>query len=279
MQSLSHIRQLLTDRGLRPKHRLGQNFLYDKNQLERLFRAADVQPGDLVLEVGPGTGTLTETLLERWAEVIACEIDPAMAQIVSDELGANPKLHLIQADCLDKQRRLNTQVIAQLGDRPFKLVANLPYQVASPLISALLMDHPRCLGLFVTIQMEVAQRLMAKPSTKEYGPLSIIVQTMASVEMIGTLSPSCFWPPPEVTSSMVAIHPRSGRFSGHGHGHDFAKFITSLFTMRRKQLGTTLGRDRTDWPDGVSPSQRPEELAVDQLLALWRSGAKLKRAK
>jgi 16S rRNA (adenine1518-N6/adenine1519-N6)-dimethyltransferase len=236
-----------------------------------------------VLEVGPGTGTLTEALLERGAQVIACEIDPALADIVQQRLGSNPHLHLIVCDALEKDRRLNSRVIELLKERPFKLVANLPYQVASPLMCALLMDHPvrggqGCVGQFVTIQKEVAQRLLAKPSTKDYGPLTIIVRSLADVEMIGTLSPSCFWPPPQVTSAMVAITPtrRASQFTGEAR--DFAAFITSLFTKRRKQLGTTFGRDRTVWPKGVMPSQRPEELTFEQLIALWQTGMKPRRA-
>jgi 16S rRNA (adenine1518-N6/adenine1519-N6)-dimethyltransferase len=268
MQTLSEIRQLLAERGMRPKHRLGQNFLHDKNQLERLLNAANVKPGNLVLEVGPGTGTLTEALLERGAEVIACEVDPAMADIVATRLDEQSHLHLIVGDALQR-RRLSPQIMAALAGREFKLVANLPYQIASPLISALLTDHHvrGCAGLFITIQKEVADRLLAEPSTKAYGPLTIIVQALADVELIGTLSPSCFWPPPEVTSAMVQVIPRSSQFTGEAR--DFARFVVDLFTKRRKQLGTIFGRKRTDWPEGVTPNQRPEELTVGQLIALW----------
>lgn len=273
MQTLSEIRQLLAERGLKPKHRLGQNFLHDKNQITKLLDAARLRPGELVLEVGPGTGALTEGLLERGAQVVACELDRDLADLVEARLG--DRITLIRGDALAKQRQLNPTLVEALAGRPFKLVANLPYQVASPLIGALLIDHPppACVGQFVTIQREVAERLMAKPSTKEYGPLSIIVQALATVERISMLSPSCFWPQPEVTSAMVAIEPHrlKGRKSlSSAEARDFAAFITRLFTKRRKQLGTTFGRARTDWPEGVTANRRPEALSVEQLVALWR---------
>lgn len=297
LQTLTEIRQLLAERGLRPKHRLGQNFLHDKNQLIKLLDEAQVNRGDLVVEVGPGTGTLTSALLERGAEVIACEIDADMAAIIEEVFasqieGGNQSarrragsLRLIRGDALEKGRRLNAQVSEALGDRAFKLVANLPYQIASGLMAALLIEHAPheaqpaksqtagCIGQFVTIQREVADRLLARPGTKEYGPLTIIVQALAEVKKIGTLSPACFWPPPEVTSAMVAIRPRQFPLS-RDERRAFAQFVTQLFTKRRKQLGAILGRATPTWPDGVLPDQRPEALAVDQLIELWRLHSK-----
>lgn len=263
MQSISEIRALLRERGLRPKRRLGQNFLHDKNQLSKLVAAAGVEAGEVVLEVGPGTGTLTETLVEAGAEVVACEIDADLASIVRDRLGE--QITLIEGDCIEKGRRLDARVRDALGGRPFRLVANLPYQVASPLMVALLLEHPECRGQYVSIQREVADRLLARPGTKAYGPLGIIVQALATVERIAILKPTSFWPQPAVTSAMVAIRPDTGRTLADPAA--FARFVTELFGKRRKQLGTIFGRDRA-WPDGVVPEQRPETLSVDQLIEL-----------
>jgi 16S rRNA (adenine1518-N6/adenine1519-N6)-dimethyltransferase len=285
VQTLSEIRQLLAERGLKPKHRLGQNFLHDKNQIAKLVDAAQIKPGDLVLEVGPGTGTLTEALLEHGAEVVACELDQDLAAIIEDRFAAclmpqaaspKPLLTLVRGDALAKQRQLNPDILQLIANRAFKLVANLPYQIASPLISTLLIDHPNCAGQCVTIQKEVADRLIAKPSTKEYGSLSIIVQALAEVSRIGTLGPSCFWPPPEVTSVMVAIVPKGEQRTlvTSEAKRDFARFVIELFTKRRKQLGTIFGRSRLDWPPpqfGISPDLRPEALTVEQLIQLWRT--------
>lgn len=265
MQTIADIRRLLEERGLRPKHRLGQNFLHDQNQLRKLLDAADVSPDDLILEVGPGTGTLTEALVERGAEVIACEIDPDMASIVESRLGG--RITLIRADVLAGKHELNTDVLDAVADRRFKLVANLPYGVASPLMINLLVAVPHCTGQFVTIQKEVAERITADPGTKAYGPLTVVIRALADVEHIATLSPRCFWPPPQVTSAMIAIRPRPG------HGIDdprgFARFVSGLFSRRRKQLGSVLGRD-APLPEGVSHDQRPESLTASQFREFWR---------
>lgn len=266
MQTLSEIRALLADRGLRPRHRLGQHFLHDKNLLGRLVEAAQLEPGDVVLEVGPGTGTLTEALVDADARVVACEIDPALASIVADRLG--DRVQLVEGDCLHHGRSLNPVVVKALAGRPFKLVANLPFQVAGTLMGTLLVHHPQCRGQFVTIQKEVADRLGAGPGTKNYGALAIVVQGLAEVRRVADLPPTCFWPQPKVTSSMFAVRPRTDH--GVEDAESFAEFVARLFTHRRKQLGTILGRDTARWPEAVTPDLRPESLRVDQIVALWR---------
>ena len=277
MQTLSEIRSILAERGLRPKRRLGQHFLHDKNILAKLVDAAKLQGPELVLEIGPGTGTLTEALIEAGAEVLTCEIDADLASITEDRF--SDCVRLIRSDCLDAHRRLNPQIVEALGDQPFKLVANLSYQIASPLICALLIDHPTCIGLYVTIQREVADRILADPSTKEYGPLTIIVGAFADVKRICTVKPSCFWPQPKVESAMVSILPSPLGRGVRGEGssaldttqqrRDFARFVTQLFTKRRKQLGTILGRD-CEWPAGVTADLRPEALRVERIVTLWQ---------
>jgi 16S rRNA (adenine1518-N6/adenine1519-N6)-dimethyltransferase len=290
MQSIAVIRSLLESRGLRPKHRLGQNFLHDHNHLRNLVARAGVESGDVVLEVGPGTGTLTEALLEAGAEVIAGELDPDMAAILRERIGDD--IALIEADALDRGRTLNPAILDALAGRPFKLVANLPYQAASPLMSCLVIDHApdgvggaarggACLGQWVTIQKEVADRLVAPPGNKTYGPLGIIIQALAEVDRFAVVPPACFWPQPKVTSAMVEILPRSLDPAPATDGDSaatilataderraFARFITDLFSKRRKQLGAVFGRTRP-FPDGVDPADRPERLAVTQLVELF----------
>ena len=178
MQDIATIRSLLDSRGLRPKHRFGQNFLHDPGAMRTILQAAGVHPGETILEVGPGTGTLTETLLEAGARVVACELDRDMAAIVRDRLGA--RITLVEGDCLQDKHTLNPVLLQALGG-PFRMVANLPYAAATPLIASLLENHPECGGMVVTIQREVADRLTARPDTSEIGPLTITAQLLATV--------------------------------------------------------------------------------------------------
>ncbi len=264
---------MLEERGLAPRKALGQNFLIDKNLITKLIDAAKVHPGDLVLEIGPGTGTLTEAMLSRGCTVIACELDHGLAAMLVERAPSIPNganLRVIEGDCLDG-RALNPAVAQALGDCPFSLVANLPYNAATPLMMALLLNHPRCDKLAVTIQKEVVDRLVANPGSKDYGTLGILCQALAKVTSIAKLPKECFWPQPDVTSAMVLLErlpiPRTA------DGAALATFCQSLFSKRRKQLGAILGR-AVPWPAGIRPEQRPEELTIEQfeLLRLAAAG-------
>jgi len=255
---------MLTARGLSPRHKLGQNFLHDHNILGKLVDAAEVSSGDLVLEIGPGTGTLTETLVARGCEVIACELDSGLADLIEERLGN--KVTLIRGDCMSK-RTLNPDVLSAINHRPFKLVANLPYQVASPLMVELFTSCKNCEGQFVTIQYEVAQRLLADVDSDDWGVLSILVQRLADVALITKAPPTCFWPQPKVVSACVALLPKAER--SDVDDERFSTFVTSLFAKRRKQLGTILGRG-TELPEDVSPDARPSTLSIEQLERLFK---------
>jgi 16S rRNA (adenine1518-N6/adenine1519-N6)-dimethyltransferase len=281
VQDLARIKQLLAAHGLQPRHRFGQNFLHETTRIERLVDASGVTEGDLVLEVGPGTGALTEVLLARGCRVVACELDHGLADLIEQEIvpEAGGRLTLVRGDCLERGRRLAPAVREALGGEPFRLVANLPYQAASPLMAELAMHHPDCRGQFVTVQKEVADRLVAGPGGGGYGTLTAIVQAVAGVERLEVLPPGCFWPPPKVTSATLAVRPRADaevpeaiRASlGHGdreHREAFARFVTGLFSKRRKQLGSILGRDRA-WPAGIDPEARPERLSPEELATLF----------
>ncbi len=264
MQTLTEIRQLLAARGIRPKHRLGQNFLHDHNQLRRIVAAGSVAPGDLVLEVGPGTGTLTETLVDAGAEVVCSELDEDMAAIVESRLG--DRITLVRGDCLDRARHLSPAILDALAGRPFKLVANLPYQAATPLMMDLLVRRPSCRGQVALIQKEVADRLAAGPGGREYGPISVLTAMLGSIERVSTVPPGCFWPAPKVTSAVVSITPRPDH--GIADPEAFGDFVGELFRTRRKQLGATLARMGLSPPEGLDPTARPESLSPQALLDL-----------
>ena len=284
MQTLSEMKELLAEHGIRPKHRYGQNFLHDQNQVRRLIEASGVGAGDLVLEIGPGTGTLTETLIERGVQVIACEIDPDMAAIVEDRLSdaiARDQLRVFVGDCLASKHALNTQLLDVLSGRSFRLVANLPYSITSPLIGTVIENHWRseeeldgCEGMYVTVQKEAADRILGPCGTKEYGPLSVLVNLFTKARKIATVPASCFWPEPKVTSAMVAIEPVDDDVKIHDLNaidrRAFAAFLLRLFQSRRKQLGRILGR-HVVLPDGIDAMQRPESLTPRELVVLFRS--------
>lgn len=276
MQTLSQIRELLDRAGHPPKKSLGQNFLIDRNLVAKLLDAATVAPGDLVLEIGPGTGTLTQGLLDRGAHVVACELDTGLARVLRETLGAEHPDHftLVEGDCLESKRAMNAEVVSLLGDRPFSLVANLPYHAATPLMMTLMTRHPACSGMFVTIQTEVVERLGGRPGTKEYGSISVVAQHLGRVERIARLPPECFWPRPEVTSAMMGWRRDPSVPADPAWWVRLAEVTQTLFQSRRKQLGKPArqiaGADFA-WPPGVEPTQRIEDLDVAQMTALARA--------
>ena len=280
MQSVSQIRALLAERGLRPKRSLGQNFLIDQNLIRKLVDAAGVAAGDVVLEVGPGTGTLTEELLARGCRVVASELDDGLADLLEEraeemarESGGQVRgagLTVVRGDCLKSKREINPAVLEAIGEGPFSLVANLPYGAATPLLLTLLMDHPRCGVMAVTIQREVADRLLADTGTKEYGLLSVMAQALARVERLATLPPSCFWPAPEVSSAMVVLRRRGADEAITDDPAALRETCERLFASRRKQIGGVLGRD-AKLPEGVTPTMRAEELTPGQLVEIGKA--------
>jgi len=270
-QTLSDIQKLLAARGIFPKKRLGQNFLHDGNHMAKIIAAAEIGDGDVVLEVGPGTGALTERLVEAGARVVAVEIDTDMQSILEERLGDQITLHL--GDALEGKHAINPAVIdllKSLGQGscpPFKLVANLPYNIASPLLANLALDHPAMSDAVVMIQKEVADRLLSPPGTKAYGPLGILLQAIFEISRVGVLKPGCFYPPPSIDSAVVALRRRATPICADPKA--FSALLHELFSKRRKQLGAILGRN-TPLPEGVDASMRPEQLSVAQLDAIER---------
>lgn len=278
-QTQTQIRALLAAAGVAPRRRLGQNFLVDLNLMRKLVAAADLKPADVILEVGAGTGSLTEMLLEHGVRVVAIEIDRGLQTILRERLADHPRCTLIQADALAGKHQVNPLVLKTLEDRPpqaggaRKLVANLPYQIATPLLAELLVSGPALGRLTCTIQREVGERLGAQPRTNAYGPLSVIVQTVASVELVAILPRTAFWPRPDVESLMISIRPRPAEQIEVDDVADFARFVHRGFLHRRKMLRRIV----RDWDlldalaafklAGVNPDARPEELTP----ADWRA--------
>lgn len=253
-QTLSYLRNLFDERGLHPKNKLGQNFLIDLNLIDLLVRSADLSPDDIVLEVGSGTGSLTVRLLEQAGAVVSVEIDPAFG-IMTDEAvhEHRDRVALIQGDALKNKNHLNPDVLAAVAELKqrtrcpqFKLVANLPYAVAVPVISNVLLSDLNPERIVVTVQWELAERMTATASTKPYGALAVMMQSLADVNVVRRLPPTVFWPRPQVDSAIMLIRPNAEKRAHVGDVMRFRHFLRDLYVHRRKNLRGAL----VSLPDG-----------------------------
>ena len=273
-QTKHEIEALLAEAGSQPRHRFGQNFMIDQNLVRLVADAGRLDTADVVFEVGPGTGTLTEELLERAGRVVAVEIDRDLAALLRSRFGDRPGFTLIEGDALAGKHELNPDLIAVLREaagRPRKLVANLPYNIASPLVVDLLINGVDLLAF--TVQMEVAARLRAAAGTEEYGPLTVIVQMLSRVEVLRTLPPQAFWPAPKIESALVRVT-REDRLGSRAPR--FSRFVQKVFSFRRKTLRKALVEaglesDRLLSATGFDPQLRPEAFTPEQFLALFEA--------
>ena len=276
MQTLSQIQAMLAAAGTQPKKRFGQNFLHDHNQLRKIVEAARLSQNDVVLEVGAGTGTLTEAVLETGARVLAVEIDDDLVGILHQQVGdANDRWRLVHADVLAGKYQVNPAMLEALADfagetKTYSLVANLPYNVASPLLVNLAMVESMVMKqAVVMLQHEVVERLVAGPAVpgghRLYGPLGIVLQAMYDIEVVTRLPPSCFYPQPKVASSVARLVRRPVALTKDVVG--FSDLVHHLFGKRRKQLGTILGREKVLLA-GMDSTARPETLSIEQIEAL-----------
>jgi 16S rRNA (adenine1518-N6/adenine1519-N6)-dimethyltransferase len=265
------VRTLASTLGIRPTKTLGQNFLHDANTIRRIVRTADLQPDDVVLEVGPGLGSLTLGLLPSVQRVVAVEIDPVLAAAlpatVADRLPDHAdRLEVVRADAL--------RIDSVPGPPPTALVANLPYNVAVPVVLHLLETLPSLRTVLVMVQAEVADRLAAGPGSRTYGVPSVKAAWYADVRRAGSIGRAVFWPAPNVDSGLVAMTRREPPA-----GVDRAALFTlvdAAFAQRRKTLRAALAgwagsadrAERVLRAAGVDPKARGEALAVDQYVAI-----------
>jgi len=201
--SPSRTREIVEGHSFNLKKNFGQNFLIDSNILESIADSAEVDKEDCVLEIGPGIGSLTQVLAERCRQVVAVEIDRNLIPILKETLGDYENIEIIQADILKAD--IDTLIEEKNNGKPIKVVANLPYYITTPIIMDLLENKRKVESMTIMVQKEVAERMQAKPSTKEYGALSIAVQYYcdAAVDMI--VQPSCFMPRPKVASAVITL--------------------------------------------------------------------------
>lgn len=242
-QTISYLTKRFQEVGLEPDSRHGQNFLIDLNLVQLLVRRADLCEKDVVLEVGTGTGSLTAMLAEKAAAVVTVEIDAHLYQLASEALAKFDNITMLQHDALKNKNQIAPPVIdavkQQLSAGPdcrFKLAANLPYNIATPLISNLLLTEVVPDSMTVTIQKELADRITARPSTKDYSALSVWVQSVCDVEIVRILPPSVFWPRPKVQSAIIHLDHSPEKRARIADVEFFHTFVRSMFFHRRKFL-------------------------------------------
>jgi 16S rRNA (adenine1518-N6/adenine1519-N6)-dimethyltransferase len=294
-QTLSYLRNLFEERGLKPKNKLGQNFLIDLNLLDVLVKAAELTKNDVVLEVGTGTGSLTVRLAQEAAAVLGIEIDAAFIDLTREATAQRTNVYLLHEDVLKNKNELNRQLFTALdevlrrsnlelgsGATRLKLVANLPYAAATPVIGNLLLTELPLERMVVTVQWEIAERLTAQPGTKDYGALAVLVQSVADVEILRRLPPAVFWPRPQVASAFVLIKPDAIKRRQVGNVVRFRNFLRDLYVHRRKNLRGALAgwpsgrRDKADVDRlladlGIAGDLRAEQLDIEQHLRLCRA--------
>lgn len=269
--TLNEMRRVLAERGIALTRSLGQTFLFDGNQLRRIVAFAQLAPGDECLEIGPGLGPLTELLLAAAGKVIAIEKDHRLVECLRERFCHQSKLELIEADALEYLRE------SDVDWRSWKLVANLPYSVASPILVELAQQPLGPATMVVTVQLEVARRLMAKPGSADYGTLTLLVQ--ASYEPKGwfRIPSTCFYPEPKVDSACVRLDRRQSELVPFAASECFRSLVRLTFEQRRKMMFKVL---KAKWnaeqlqqafaAAGLDHRVRPEEVSLSQFAELAR---------
>jgi len=277
---LSEMKQFLAASGVQLTKSLGQNFLHDGNQLRRIVKAAQLDPADKVLEIGPGLGPLTELLIQAAGSVLAIEKDARLVRILQERfssalMGASSNsasgLRLVEDDALEYLRR---QPCDWSG---WKLVSNLPYTVASPILVELAQSESGPNRMVATLQLEVARRLMAGSGDPDYGILTLLVQLDYQPLESFKIPASCFFPAPQVDSACVVLVRRSQPLLSSGMRKPFASLVKRSFSQRRKMMAKLL---KADWPTAtvdsafaaltLSPQVRAEDVSLEQFVTLTR---------
>lgn len=262
------MREILTARGIQLTKSLGQNFLHDQNQLRRIIAAAQLSGDDKVLEIGPGLGPLTELLLEDAGHVLAIEKDTRLGGLLHERF-ENPKFELLQADALEFLK-------SETRDwSDWKVVSNLPYSVASPILVELACGARAPKRIVATLQWEVARRLAACPGCADYGVLTLLIQLDFEVRETFKIPASCFFPEPDVDSACVVLERREHPLLPEDMRGDFIRIVKRAFSQRRKMIFKLL---KQDWPEEklkiafaqlkISAQERAEKLGLEQFIEL-----------
>jgi 16S rRNA (adenine1518-N6/adenine1519-N6)-dimethyltransferase len=271
------VRSLLAEHGIHPKKSLGQNFLVDPNTARRIVRLAEVRAGDVVLEIGPGLGSLTLALAAQGAEVVALEIDARLAGVLVSVLESAGVSEHVRVEVADACEADLPGLLA--SPDPVSCVSNLPYNVAVPVVVRLLEEAPSVERILVMVQREVGERLAAGPGDPLYGAVSVKVAYYAEASVVGTVPPSVFVPRPKVDSALVRLRRRAEPPVTVPSTGDLFVLVRAGFGQRRKMLRRSLqpvlGGRTTEVLEaaGVAPTDRAESLGLDEWAAVARSAA------
>ncbi len=236
-------KEILDRYGLRLSRRLGQNFLVDHNIIEIIIRVANIGENDTILEIGPGIGSLTQAILEKlkYGKLIAIEKDTRMIEVLKDIFKDEPQLELINSDVLEIDW-LNFFQERETVQGHFKILANLPYYITTPIIMSILESGINFTSMILMVQKEVADRMTARPGGKEYGALSIAIQYYTNPEIIHEVSPNVFIPRPEVNSAIIKLTPIDDLTVSPLNEPFFFSIVKAIFQQRRKTIKNALSK-------------------------------------
>ncbi len=273
------MRQILDSGAIRLTKSLGQNFLHDQNQLRRIADAGEIKPTDKIMEIGPGLGPLTELLLDEAGEVLAIEKDERLYDFLRKHFATNKKLTLLHEDALEylRQKNIDSALKKRADWSDWKLIANLPYSVASPILVELAEAQGCPERLVATLQIEVAKRIMSASGDDDYGLLTLLLQLRYEPKGWFKMPAACFFPPPDVDSACITLVRRPVPLLNFEEARVYTKIVKRSFSQRRKMMMKLL---KQDWPAdklasafeeiGISAQERAEQVSVEQFVQLTK---------
>ena len=267
------IRKELAEYGLVPRKKWGQHFLIDRNILNKVIRTAQIDENDVVLEVGPGLGEMTVELARKAKKVITVEIDQKLVELLKKKLIGYSNLEVVKSDIL----KVDFNELFNQEEIPVKVVANLPYQISTPLLFRFVESRKVFSTLTLMLQKEVAERMIAPPGGKDYGPLSIFVQMVGNLFIPFSVKPTAFYPSPRVESAVIHMAWKEKPMVGRREEEWFRKIVKGCFSYRRKTLINALKHSDLPLPSdleprmkriGIDPQRRPETLSIQEFAHL-----------
>ena len=273
---MTSIKKELEEYGLTPRKGWGQHFLVDRNILNKVIHTGEIGEEDVVLEIGPGLGEMTLGLARQAKRVITIEIDRKLVEILRSKTRSHPNVEVLQGDVL----KIDFSQLLEKHVCPLKVVANLPYQISTPLLFRLIESRRLFSALTLMVQKEVAQRMVAAPGQKDYGPLTIFVQTAAHCAIRFFVKPSAFYPPPKVDSAVIHITWRKKPLVEEQEEEWFKRVVKGALGYRRKTLYNALKHSAIPLPEdaergmeaiGIDPGRRPETLTIEEFAILAKA--------